>query len=90
MVDCKAMTTPMASNLKLLSEASSEMVDATMYCQMIGSLMYLMNTRPNIFFVMNTLIQFLTDARHVHQMVAKHIVRYLNGTIDYGLQYEVN
>ena len=33
--DCKAMTTPMASNLKLLSVASSEPVDATMYCKMI-------------------------------------------------------
>ena len=50
-----AMTTPMASNLKLLSDASSEAVDAMMYRQMIGSLMYLMNTRPDIFFVVNTL-----------------------------------
>ena len=41
MMDC--MTTPMASNLKLLSDASSEMVDATMYRQMIGSLVHLMN-----------------------------------------------
>ena len=41
MMDCKAMATPMASNLKLLSDSSSEMVDAMMYCQMIGSLMYL-------------------------------------------------
>ena len=39
MMDCKAMATPMASNLKLLSDASSESVDATMYRQMIGSLM---------------------------------------------------
>ena len=31
MMDCKAMTTPMASNMKLLSDASSETVDATMY-----------------------------------------------------------
>ena len=46
MMDCKAMTTPMASNLKLLSDASSEMVDTTMYREMIGSLMYLTNTRP--------------------------------------------
>ena len=49
MMDCKAMTTPMASNLKLLSDASSKSVDATMYHQMIGSLMYLMNARPDIF-----------------------------------------
>ena len=35
MTDCKAMATPMASKLKLLSDASSKTVDATMYCQMI-------------------------------------------------------
>ena len=40
MMDCKAMTTPMASNLKLLSDASSKTVDAMMYRQMICSLMY--------------------------------------------------
>ena len=39
MMDCKAMITPMASNLKLLCDASSEVVDATMYRQMIRSLM---------------------------------------------------
>ena len=55
MMDRKAMTTPMASNLKLLSDSSSEVVDAMMYRQMIGSLMYLTNTRPDICFVVNTL-----------------------------------
>ena len=45
MMEYKAMTTPMASNLKLLSDASSKTVDAMMYRQMIGSLMYLTNTR---------------------------------------------
>ena len=63
MMDCNTMATPMVSNLKLLSDASSEMVDAMMYHQMIGSLMYL---RPDIFFVVNTL-------RQVHLMVAKHV-----------------
>ena len=59
------MATPMASNLNLLSDASLESVDATMYRQMIGSLMYLTNTRPDTFFVVNTL-------RHIHLMVANH------------------
>ena len=76
MMDYKAMTTPMESNLNLLT-------DATIYHQMIGSLMYLTNTRPNILFAVNTL-------RHVHLMVAKHAVRYLRGTVDYGLKYEAN
>ena len=83
MMDCKAMTTPMASNLKLLSIASLESVNAMMYCQMICSLMYLTNTRPDICFVVNIL-------RHVHLMVAKHAVSYLKSTIKYGLKYDMN
>ena len=90
MMECKAITTTMASNLKCLSDASSKAVDATMYRQMIGSLMYLTNTRPYIFFAMNTLSEFLTDPRHVHLIVGKHILRYLRGTVDYGIKYEVN
>ena len=89
-MDCKAMTTPMALNLKLLCNASSESVDATMYRQMIGSLMYMMNTRPDIFFVVNTLSQFLTNHRHVHNIASNHIPRYLKGIVDYGLKYDTN
>ena len=89
-MDCKAMTKPMASNMKLLSDASSEITDAMMYCQMIGSLMYLTNTRPDMCFAMNTLSQFLTDLRHVHLIATKHILRYLKGTVDYGLKYKAN
>ena len=48
MLDCKAMATPMDTNLKLLSDESSELVDMTQDRQIIGSLMYLMNTRPYI------------------------------------------
>ena len=47
MLDYKEMATPMASNLKLLSDASSEMVDSMMYSEMIGSLMYLTNMRQD-------------------------------------------
>jgi hypothetical protein len=55
MMDCKAKPTPMVTNIKLLSDTSLEIVDATVYKHMIGSLMYLTNTRPNICFVVNTL-----------------------------------
>ena len=79
----------MASNLKLLSDASSKVVDAMMYCQMIGSLMYLINMRPDTCFVGNKLMS-LKDPRHVHLMVAKHVVRYLKGTIEDGIKYDTN
>jgi hypothetical protein len=55
MLECKAMNTPMQTKLKLLVDTLSELVDATMYSQIIGSLMYLTNTRPKICFTVNTL-----------------------------------
>jgi hypothetical protein len=53
MLECKSMNTPLETKLKLLVDTSSELVDATMYRQIIGSLMYLMNTRSDICFVVN-------------------------------------
>jgi hypothetical protein len=50
--------------------------------------MYLTNTRPDIFFFINTLSQFLVEPRRVHLVAAKHVMRYLKGTIDYGLSYD--
>jgi hypothetical protein len=88
MLECKSMNTPMEEKLKLLVDTSSELIDATLYRQIIGSLMYLMNTRPDICFSVNTLSQFLVEPRHVHLVAAKHVMRYLKGTIDCGLSYD--
>jgi hypothetical protein len=87
MLKCKSMNTPMETNLKLLVDTSSELVDATLYKQMIGSLMYLTNTRPDICFSMNTLSQYLVEPKCVHLVAAKHVMRYLKGMLDYGLCY---
>ena len=48
MLDCKSMATPMDTNLNFLYDESSELVDETQYIHIIGSLMYLMNTRKYI------------------------------------------
>jgi hypothetical protein len=50
--------------------------------------MYLMNTRPDICFAVNTLSQFLVEPRCVHLVAAKHVMRYLKGTMDYDLSYD--
>ena len=84
MLDCKFMATPMDTNLKLFSDETSELVDMTHYRQIIGSLMYLTNTRPYICFFVNTLIQYLVKPRWVHLITAKHVMRYLKGTIYLG------
>jgi hypothetical protein len=62
-------------------------VDSTLYRQLMGSLMYLVNTRIDVFFVVNTLSQFMVEPRRVHWVAEKHVLRYLCGMVDYGLDY---
>ena len=68
MLDCNSMATLMDANLKKLREFASDsnLIDPTMCRQLIGSLMYLSNTRPDICFVVNTLSQFMSDPRQIH------------------------
>jgi hypothetical protein len=87
MEDCRPMSTPMITNWKKLSASDSQLVDATTYRQLIGSLMYLVNTRPDICFAVNTLSQYMVEPRSVHMVGAKHVLRYVVGTVDYGLDY---
>jgi hypothetical protein len=87
MGDSRPMTTPMITNWKKLHASESQLVDSTLYRQLIGSLMYLVNTRPDICFAVNTLSQFMVEPRRVHWVAAKHVLRYLCGTVDYGLDY---
>jgi hypothetical protein len=49
--------------------------------------MYLVNTRSDICFVVNTLSQYMVEPRHVHWIETKHVLRYLHGTVGYGLRY---
>ena len=62
----------------------------THYREIIGSLMYLKNTRPDIGFVVNTLSQYLVKPRWVHLIVARHVMRYLKGMIDLGIHYGID
>ena len=68
MLDCKSIATPMDANLKKLRDSASDsnLIDPTMYHQFIGSLMYMMNTIPNICFAVNALSQFMCELRQIH------------------------
>ena len=83
------MATPMVTNLKKLSVSSSDSdeIDMTLYRQLIGSLMYLVKTRPNICYAVSALIQFMIQPRQTHWIVVKHVLRYLRGIIGHGLRY---
>jgi len=88
MMYCKPTTTPMNTNWKRLRSSDSSPVDPTRYRQLVGSLMYHMNTRPNIFFAVNILSRFQIEPKYDHWIAAKHILRYLQGTIRYCLKYD--
>ena len=65
MLECKSIATPMDANLEKLRDSASysNLIDLTMYRQLIGSLMYLTNTRPDICFAVNALSQFIGELR---------------------------
>jgi hypothetical protein len=88
MGDNRPMTTPMITNWKKLHASESQLVDPTLYRRLIGSLMYLVNTRPDICFAVNTLSELMVEPRRVHWVATKHVLRYLCGTVDYGLDYQ--
>eukprot|EP00253_Pinus_taeda_P032168 PITA_32168 len=81
------MATPMINNWKKIDDSGDREVDPTFYKQLIGSLMYLVNTRPDICFAINTLSQFMVKPKRVHWATAKHILRYVHGTVKLGLKY---
>ncbi|KAK3147062.1 hypothetical protein QOZ80_3BG0277590 [Eleusine coracana subsp. coracana] len=84
---CNPCATPMEVRLKLSKQSSSPAVDATEYRSLIGSLRYLMNTRPDMAFAVGYLSRFMEDPRQEHMAAIKHLLRYVAGTIDYGLSY---
>ena len=89
MQDCKSMSVPMTTNLTKLRDSgtNSQDVDPTLYRQLIGSLMYLVHTRPDICYTVNALSQFMFYLKHIHWVAAKHVLIYVQGIITYGLRY---
>ena len=86
-VGLHSIATPIDTNLKKLIDFASDsnLINPTMYYQLIGALMYLTNTRPDICFVVNALSQFMCEPRKIHWTAAKHVLRYLCGTVGYDL-----
>ena len=87
MEDYRPMPTPMIANWKKIDTSEDDEVDPTLYRQLIGSMMYMVNTRLNICYAINTLSQFMVEPRRAHWAAAKHVLRYLQGTVDLGLKY---
>ncbi|KAI5324559.1 hypothetical protein L3X38_033632 [Prunus dulcis] len=86
--DCKSVATPLAVNEKLSKVDGSDLADETLYRQMVGSLLYLTATRPDIMFASSLLARFMHNPTKKHMGTAKRVLRYIQGTISYGIAYE--
>ncbi|GJX95516.1 retrovirus-related pol polyprotein from transposon TNT 1-94 [Tanacetum coccineum] len=85
--DSKPMKTPMSSDTKLTKDEECESVDSTKYRGMIGSLLYLMASRPDIMFSVCLCARFQEAPKTSHLEAVKRIFRYIKGTTHLGLWY---
>nr|GEU49633.1 retrotransposon protein, putative, Ty1-copia subclass [Tanacetum cinerariifolium] len=82
-----SVNTPMIENKKLDEDLQGKPVDATLYCGMIRSLMYLTASRPDLIYVVCLCARYQAKPTEKHVQAVKRIFRYLKGTINMGLWY---
>ncbi|WVZ64319.1 hypothetical protein U9M48_013858 [Paspalum notatum var. saurae] len=87
MGDSKPMTTPMSTNTALDADEDGEAVDQKEFRGMIGSLLYLTATRPDIQFTVCLCARYQASPRTSHRQVVNRIFRYLKFTPELGLWY---
>lgn len=90
MADCKPTNTPISPSVKLDTEDSPLLGrgEHKLFRRLIGRLMFMViATRPDIAFAVNQLSQYLAGPRRIHLGAAKHVLRYIKGTIGYGLMF---
>ena len=87
MEERKSMTTSMNLKEKFCKEDGADKVDDAIYRSLIGCLMYLTATKPDIMHVVSLLSRFMHCASEVHFKAAKRVVRYIKGTLSYGIQF---
>ncbi|WKA07524.1 hypothetical protein VitviT2T_025341 [Vitis vinifera] len=87
MEEAKTMKTPMSSSIKLDKDEKGKSINSTMYRGMIGSLLYLTASRPDIMYSICLCARFQSCLKESHLSAIKRILRYLKGTMDIGLWY---
>ena len=87
---CKAINTPISISCQLDQDHVGKSVDQSKYRRLIGSLLYLITSRPDIMFVVCLCARYQSDPKESHYNAAKRIMKYLQGTKDVRLWYPNN
>jgi hypothetical protein len=88
--DCKSSPTPFLSGVRIENGGDTPPVDNTLYRQLVGSLLYLTHSIQNLSYVVGAISKFMQELHELHWKVAKCILRYLQGTITFGIHYETD
>ncbi|KAD4586296.1 hypothetical protein E3N88_23897 [Mikania micrantha] len=88
MTSCNPAKWPMDPKLKLTKDEQGECVDSTEYRRLIGSLRYLLHTRPDLSYPVGVLSRYMEKPKISHYQAMKQVLRYVKGTSEYGLRYE--
>ncbi|KAL7083944.1 hypothetical protein ACP275_14G193700 [Erythranthe tilingii] len=86
----KTVRTPMGTNDKLSRQLDATAVDPTLYRSMIGSLLYLTSSRPDICYSVGVCARYQSNPKECHLSAVKRIIRYVSGTIDFGIWYSMD
>src|SRR4051812_23482341 len=83
-------SSPVEPNLKLEKNREEDKVDVTLFKQIVGSLRYMCNSRPNKGFTVRLVRKYMSEPRVSHMKTARRILRYLKGSIEYGIIFRQN
>ncbi|XP_058787712.1 uncharacterized mitochondrial protein AtMg00810-like [Vicia villosa] len=75
------------THLKLFNDEKGVIIDQSLYRSMIGSLLYLTTSRPNITFIVGVCARYQAEFKVSHFNQVKRNLKYVNGTCDYGILY---
>jgi hypothetical protein len=90
MTELKPMSTPMSSAASLGLNEDGDAVDQREYRSMIGSLLYLTATRPDIQFIVGLCARFQSSSRSSHRTAVQRVFRYLKHTLEFGIWYSAS
>ncbi|KAE8694561.1 Detected protein of unknown function [Hibiscus syriacus] len=88
LLERKSISTPMEPNTIMCAHEGKDLEDATMYRQLVGSLIYLTLTRPDICYAVCVMIRYMKNPKKSYLEAVRRVLRYVKSTIDYGLLYK--
>ena len=85
MTGCKPISIPLEQNVKLSAEKGKLLEDVILYICIVGSLIYMTITKPDLSYVVGLVSQFMQALRKPHLDAARCILRYGKSTLQYGI-----